>query len=134
MTVRFHNGARAEALILAGHRNQALVVVEGRPEAEEWRIIDGRWCDQTGQPVEIEALFALDGVDCAELCAELSPRTATAGGRWVGRHLTPPSRGFTSGDQRIQNDGMDMRRILERQMTLFALVAGGPVQMCRAAK
>jgi hypothetical protein len=82
ITVRFHNGARAEAVILAADRKQALVVVEGRPEAEEWLILDGRLYDQAGQTVEIEAMFALYGLDCAELCAELFPRTATAGGRW----------------------------------------------------
>ena len=82
ITVRFNNGARAEALILAGDRKQALVVVEGRSEAEDWRLLNGRLYDQGGQPVEIEAMFALDGFDCAEICAELAPRTATAGGRW----------------------------------------------------
>jgi len=82
ITVNFHDGARAEALILGANRNEALVVVEGRREAETWRILDGRCYDETGQSVEIEAMFALDGVDCAELCAELFPKTATAGGRW----------------------------------------------------
>jgi len=82
ITVRLHNGARADALILAGDRNQALVIVEGRRDAEEWQILEGRLHDEVGQPVEIEAMFALDGADCAELCAELYPRTATAGGRW----------------------------------------------------
>ena len=82
MTVRFHNGERADALILAGDRNLALVVVEGRRAAEEWQILEGRLHDQVGQPLEIEAIFAVDGADCAELCAELFPKTATAGGRW----------------------------------------------------
>jgi hemoglobin len=31
-------------------------------------------------------------------------------------------------------DGMDMRRILERQMTLLAFVAAGPAPWARAAK
>ena len=82
ITVRFHNGARAEALILAGDRNHVLVVVEGRRDAEEWGLIDRRLYDQAGQPVEIETMFALDGLDCTELCAVLFPKTATAGGRW----------------------------------------------------
>ena len=82
ITVQFHNGARAEALILAGDHKQALVVVEGRSEAEEWLVLNGRLYDEAGHPIEIEAMFALDGFDCTELCAELFPRTATAGGRW----------------------------------------------------
>jgi hypothetical protein len=82
ITVRFHNGTRAEALILGGDRNQALVVVEGRREAVTWQLLDRRLHDEAGEPVEIEAMFALDGVDCAELCAELFPKTATANGRW----------------------------------------------------
>jgi hypothetical protein len=80
ITVRFYNGARAEALILGGDRNEALVVVETRAEAEQWTIVEGRLHDEAGQPVEIEAMFALDGLDCSEVCAELFPKTATAGG------------------------------------------------------
>jgi hypothetical protein len=82
ITVRFYNGASAEALILGADRNEVLAVVEGRPEAEQWRILDGRLHDEAGEPIEIEAMFALDGIDCAELCTELFPKTATAGGRW----------------------------------------------------
>ena len=81
IAVRFHNGTRAEALILAADGKQVLVVVEGRPQAEEWLVLDSRLYDQTGQPVEIEAIFALEGLDCTEVCAELFPRTAAAGGR-----------------------------------------------------
>jgi hypothetical protein len=82
ITIRFHNGARAEALILGGDRVQALVVVEGRREAETWQIVDRRLYDPAGEPVEVEGMFALDGVDCSELCAQLYPKAATAGGRW----------------------------------------------------
>ena len=78
VTVRFHDGTRAEALILAADGKLARVVVAGRPDAEEWPILDGRLYDQTWQLLEIEAMFVLEGLDCADVCAELFPRKSTA--------------------------------------------------------
>ena len=79
MVVRFQNGLKVEALILAAHRDQIRVVVAGRRETEEWLMVDGGWYDDSGRRVDIQAVVALDGIDCADFCGNVYPRTAAAG-------------------------------------------------------
>lgn len=79
MQVRFENGSRAEAVLLASGTRQMRVVLKGSADTEHWEMIQGGCVDETGQPVEIEAVFAVEGTNWAALCAELGTRTMAMG-------------------------------------------------------
>jgi hypothetical protein len=76
MIVKFQNGIRAEALLLAGGRDRMRLIVSGQADAIELSKADGYWYTEAGEPVEIEAITAVG--DCTEFCAEVQPRTMTA--------------------------------------------------------
>lgn len=77
--IRRENGTRAEALILAASKHRMRVAVAGGNEIEDFRMMHGLWCDESGQTIELEAVAPVAGVDCSEFCAEVWPLTAAAG-------------------------------------------------------
>jgi hypothetical protein len=79
LTVQFDNGVRGEAVLLASNGNQIRVIVAGRGKTEDWLISYGRWFDESGRPIEIDGMVALDGMDYSKLCEDVRPRMATAG-------------------------------------------------------
>jgi hypothetical protein len=79
MEIHFEDGRRAEALVLAASRYRMRVVVEGSNNTEEWEKLDGVWCNESGERIEIEALVAIDGTDWLGFCAEVGARTMTMG-------------------------------------------------------
>jgi hypothetical protein len=50
----------------------------GPSETEEYQRIDGVWCDESGLPIDVEALMRVAGVDCLAFCSEVWARTVTA--------------------------------------------------------
>jgi hypothetical protein len=84
MTVRFQNAARAEVLLLATIHNRVRVIVAGRGTTEEW-LMFGDYCfDESGRPVEIEALLAVGKAGELQGIADVYPRTAAAGSGGTG--------------------------------------------------
>lgn len=79
MQVRFENGSRNEALLLAAGTRQMRVVVKRSANAEQWEILDGSWRDENNRPIEIEALFVVDGTNWSAFCSELGTRTMAMG-------------------------------------------------------
>jgi hypothetical protein len=79
MTVRFKAGVIDDALLLAVGRDRIRVLVAGRRSTEEWLMMEGHLFDEDGRIIEVQALFALDGIEYSPLI-ELYARTATAGG------------------------------------------------------
>ena len=79
MTVKFNSGAIEDALVLAVRTDRIRVLVAGRRTTEEWLMLEGRLFDEDGRIIELQALFALDGIGYAEII-DLYARTATAGG------------------------------------------------------
>jgi hypothetical protein len=79
MQVKFENGRTAEAVLLAGNRHEMRVVVEGFGDTQRWEKVDGVWLNERGEPMQIEALLAVDGTDWLAFCAEVGSATMAMG-------------------------------------------------------
>jgi hypothetical protein len=79
MTIRYRNGMRTEAALLAASRETMRVTIEGQPDAIDLQKVDSVWRTESGEEIEIEALFPMPEVDVAQFCREVYPRTSAAG-------------------------------------------------------
>jgi hypothetical protein len=70
---------RAEAALLAASRETMRVTIEGQSDAIDLQKIDSTWRTETGEEIEIEALFPMPELAFAQFCSEVYPRTNTAG-------------------------------------------------------
>ena len=50
----------------------------GQIQTEEYQRIHGVWCDESGLPIEVEALMRVAGVDCSAFCNEVWAPTVAA--------------------------------------------------------
>ena len=76
MTIRYQNGLRVEAVVLAADSEKMRVVIDSQRDTMELRKVDACWYAEDGAEVEIEALIPLDGV---EVLSSAHPLTVTAG-------------------------------------------------------
>jgi hypothetical protein len=76
--IRRHDGTRVEGVVLAASRYQMRVVTVDGSETEEYQRVDGIWYEESGLPIELEALMQVDGVDCAVFCSEVWAPTIAA--------------------------------------------------------
>lgn len=83
MHVQFANGGRAEVLLLAAGRREMRVIVEGSASTDRWERVDGAWRDENGAPIEIEAVFAVDGTEWQAFCSQLGNATMAMGSSHV---------------------------------------------------
>jgi hypothetical protein len=79
MTIRFQNGLRVEAVLLAANSQRMRVVVDSQPDTVELYKVDACWHTEDGAEIEIEALIPIAGTDVTRFCAAVYPRTNTAG-------------------------------------------------------
>jgi len=78
MIIRFQNGLRVEALVLAAGREQMRVIIPQDADTLALSRQNGCWQTDGGEGVEIEALTAVSGIDCAAFCSTAIPRTMSA--------------------------------------------------------
>ena len=78
MTMRYPNGVRVEAVLLAASRERMRVVIDSQGDTAELHLVDSCWYTDTGSKIEIEALVALEGTEVSNFCAAVYPRTMTA--------------------------------------------------------
>ena len=76
MTIRYQNGARAEAVVLTADNERMRVVIDSQRDTMELRRVDACWYTEDGAEIEIEALIPLAGTNVA---SSLYPLTITAG-------------------------------------------------------
>jgi hypothetical protein len=79
MTIRFQNGLRVEAVLLAANSQRMRVVVDSQRDTVELYKVDACWHTEDGAEIEIEALIPIVGTDVSRFCAAVYPRTNTAG-------------------------------------------------------
>jgi hypothetical protein len=79
MTIQHKSGLRVDAVLLAANRERMRVAIPSERDTIELTKVDGCWLTETGEQVEIEALFPIDGVDVSQFCAAIYPRSMTAG-------------------------------------------------------
>jgi hypothetical protein len=79
MTIRFQNGRRDEAVLLAANRDRIRIVTRSRRDAIELRNVNAYWFMEDWTAIEIETFIPLEGTDVSAFCAEVYPRTFAAG-------------------------------------------------------
>lgn len=79
MLIRYQNGMRSEAVLLAANTERMRVAFHARGDVKELsRDANGSWLSENGEPLEIEALIPLAGTDFLSFCADLYPRALTS--------------------------------------------------------
>jgi hypothetical protein len=76
MTIRFKEGLRVEAVLLAADRERMRIAIDSQRDTTELHKVDACWFTEDGAEVEIDALIPLSG---SAVCAALYPRTLAAG-------------------------------------------------------
>ena len=79
MTIRYENGLRVDAVLLAANRNRMRVAVDSGGDTAELHRLETRWFTEEGAEVEIEAFIPLAGTHVQGFCADVYPRTLAAG-------------------------------------------------------
>ncbi len=73
MVIRDKRGVRVSAVLLAASRQQMRVAVKSEIDTVELNCVDGCWYDESGAPVEIEAMAPVPETDFAGFCAQVYP-------------------------------------------------------------
>jgi hypothetical protein len=79
MLIRYKNGLRVEAVLLAAYREQMRVAISSLRDTVELHRVNASWYTERGAAIEIEALIPVSGADIAGLCAAFQPRAMAAG-------------------------------------------------------
>jgi hypothetical protein len=69
MMIRYQNGLRVEAVLLAANSERMRVAIETQCDTIELHRVDAGWCTERGAAIEIEALMAMPGTDLPAFCA-----------------------------------------------------------------
>ena len=68
MLIRYPNGNRVEAVLLAADGERMLIVVESQPDAVELSLVNGCWYTEAGEAIELEALISIPETDWERFC------------------------------------------------------------------
>ena len=79
MTIRYQDGLRIEAVLLAAGRDRMRVAAGAQRDTIELHKVDGCWFTEEGDEIEIEALIPLAGTDVSSFCAAVYPLRSVAG-------------------------------------------------------
>ena len=74
----FPGGRRCDALLLSAWPERLRVVVRGRSDTVELRIIEGRWMSDSEVCVEVGAILNDESAAAHRLLASARPRTLSA--------------------------------------------------------
>ena len=69
MLIRYQNGLRVEAVLLAANSERMRVAVCSQRDTIELHRVDAGWRTRRGTVIEIEALIAIPGTDLPAFCA-----------------------------------------------------------------
>ena len=71
-------GRQVDALLLSASAEHLRVVMPGRAETAEFRLVDGRWTSESGGHVELGAILAEDPAEVTRVLANARPRAFAA--------------------------------------------------------
>lgn len=74
----FPGGRQVDALLLSAAPDRLRVVIPGRADTLEFRLIEGRWTSESGGHVELAAILAEDSADAKRVLANARPRALSA--------------------------------------------------------
>ena len=72
-------GRQVDALLLSASAERLRVVMPGRSDTMEFRLIEGRWSSESGEHVEVGAILAEDIADAIWVLGNAQQRTRAAG-------------------------------------------------------
>jgi hypothetical protein len=79
MMIRYKNGFRMEAILLAADACRMRLIAPSQSDTFELSKLDGGWCTEQSEAVEIEAMIPLPGQDVSTFCTDVHPRAIAAG-------------------------------------------------------
>ena len=85
MLIRYKGEVEIEALLLAAGRDRMRVVVPQQRDTVDLTRSEGCWRTESEQVVEIAGLISVAGADCSQFCAEVYPKTMSAGRNFTVR-------------------------------------------------
>ena len=71
-------GRQVDALLLSASAERLRVVMPGRADTAEFRLIDGRWTSESGGHVELGAILAENSAEVKRVLANARPRAFAA--------------------------------------------------------
>ena len=77
--IRYQDQRTVEAVLLAANQERMRIAIASQGDATELTLNSEYWLTDKSEQVEIEALITIDGLDVSHFCAEIYPRTMTAG-------------------------------------------------------
>ena len=86
MMIRYRNGLRAEAVLLAANSERMRVAIDSQRDTMELHRVDGCWRSQRGAAIEIEALIPIAGTAFPAFCAAVHPAGTAPGSRKPSAH------------------------------------------------
>ena len=72
-------GRQVDALLLSASAERLRVVMPGRSDTAEFRLVDGQWTSDSGEHVEVGAILAEDMADTRRVLGNAQGRTRAAG-------------------------------------------------------
>jgi hypothetical protein len=78
LQIGFSDGRSVNAVLLTASPDRMRVALEDRADATELRLIDGRWTDEDGVEVSLDAVFFADHTAPADFHAEAAPMVSAA--------------------------------------------------------
>jgi hypothetical protein len=72
-------GRQVDALLLSASAERLRVVMPGRSDTSEFRLVEGQWTSESGERVEVGAILAADMADAKRVLGNAQGRTRAAG-------------------------------------------------------
>ena len=72
-------GQQVDALLLSASAERLRVVMPGRSDTVEFRLIEGRWTSESGEHVDVGAILAADVADARWVLGNAEGRVRAAG-------------------------------------------------------
>ena len=72
-------GRQVDALLLSASAERMRVVMPGRSDTLEFRLVEGQWTSESGERVEVGAILAADVADARWVLGNAQERTRAAG-------------------------------------------------------
>jgi hypothetical protein len=79
MTIRYENGLRIEAILLAANPQRMRLVGNSQLDTIELHKLGACWYTEEGAEIEIEAIIPILGTDVSRYCSAVYPWTIAAG-------------------------------------------------------
>ena len=72
-------GRQIDALLLSASAERLRMVLPGRSDTSEFRLIEGQWTSESGEHVDVGAILATDIADARRVLGSAQARTRAAG-------------------------------------------------------